>query len=173
MGHHHCKAHKVTQTAVTDAILRKRIDEQAALPKVKWGSQETTNAWRTKYLGSMFVAGGGCTTGVKIRIAAARQRFGKMRHIWADKRLHLNPRLRLYKSSVCSVMTYGSEAWQLTAEVTRALNGANSQMLSVITGKTPHVETTKDSCTFDLLRWIRARAHSSHGTREVDKAGGL
>ena len=104
MGHHHCKAHKVTQTAVTDAILRKRIDEQAALPKVKWGSQETTNAWRTKYLGSMFVAGGGCTTDVKIRIAAARQRFGKMRHIWADKRLYLNLRLRLYKSSVCSVM---------------------------------------------------------------------
>ena len=54
-------------------------------------------------------------------------------------------------------MTYGSEAWQLTAEVARALNGANSQMLSVITGKTPHAEATNDSCTFDLLRWIRAR----------------
>ena len=54
-------------------------------------------------------------------------------------------------------MTYGSEAWQLTAEVDRALNGANSQMLSDITDKTPHVEVTKDSYTFDLLRWIRAR----------------
>ena len=34
--------------------------------------------WRTKYLGSMFEAGGGCITDVKMRIAAARQRFGKM-----------------------------------------------------------------------------------------------
>ena len=157
MGHHHCKAHKVTRTAVADAILQKRIDEQVTLPRVKWGTQETSNAWRTKYLGSMFEAGGGCMADVKIRIATARQRFGKMRHIWADKRLHFNLRLRLYKSSVCSVMTYGSEAWQLTAEVARALNGANSQMLSVITGKTPHAEATNDSCTFDLLRWIRAR----------------
>ena len=94
---------------------------------------------------------------VKIRIASARQRFGKMRHIWADKRLHLNLRLRLYKSSVCSVMTYGSEAWQLNDEVSKALNGANSQMLSVITSKTPHEEASKDTRTFDLLRWIRAR----------------
>ena len=94
---------------------------------------------------------------VKIRIALARQRFGKMRHIWADKRLHQNLRLRLYKSSVCSVMTYGSEAWLLSDEVSKALNGANSQMLSVISGKTAHEEASKDTRTFDLLRWIRAR----------------
>ena len=100
MGHHHCKAQKVTKTAIADAIIQRRKDEQAELPKVKWGDQETANAWRTKYLGSTFKAGGGCMTDVKIRIAQARQRFGKMRHIWADKRLHKNLRLRLYKSSV-------------------------------------------------------------------------
>ena len=41
--------------------------------------------------------------------------------------------------------------------MTRALNGANSQMVSIITGKSPHVEASKDTRTFDLLRWIRAR----------------
>ena len=109
-GHHHCKTHKVTKTAVEDAILERRKEEQAAMPKVKWGEQVTTNSWRNKYLGSVFEAGGGCLADVKIRIATARQRFGKMRHLWADKRLHLNLRIRLYKSSVCSVMTYGAEA---------------------------------------------------------------
>ena len=54
-------------------------------------------------------------------------------------------------------MTYGSEAWQLDDEVARALNGANSQMVSTITGKSPHEEASKDTRTFDLLRWIRAR----------------
>lgn len=84
MGHHHSKAHKVTKTAVEDAITQKRKEERAVeLLKVKWGDQDTTNAWRTKYLGSMFEAGGGCMTDVKIRITLARQRFGKMRHIWA------------------------------------------------------------------------------------------
>ena len=156
-GHHQCKTHKVTKTAVEDAILERRKEEQATLPKVMWGEQETTNSWRNKYLGSIFEAGGGCLTDVKIRIATARQRFGKMRHIWADKRLHLNLRLRLYKSSVCSVMTYGAEAWKLDDKVSKALNGANSQMLSVITGRSPHDEASPGTRTFDLPRWIRAR----------------
>ena len=80
-----------------------------------------------------------------------------MRHLWVDRRLHINLRLRLYKSSVCSVMTYGAEAWLLNDKVTKALNGANSQMLSVITGQSPHAEASADTRTFDLLRWIRAR----------------
>ena len=43
-------------------------------------------------------------------------------------------------------------------EVRRALiNGVNSQMISVVTGKTPHQETSEDDRTFDLVRWIRAR----------------
>ena len=156
-GHHHCKSQKVPCMSVTDAILRKRIKEQETMSKVKWGEEETTNPWRTKYLDSMFEAGGGCITDVKMRIAVVSQRFDKMWHIWADKRLHLNLRLRLYKSNVCSIMTYGSEVWQLSDEVSRALNDANAQMLSIITGNTPHKEVSKDSCTFDLLRWIRAR----------------
>ena len=93
---------------------------------------------------------------VRIRIARARQRFGKMRHIWGNKTLHQNLRMRLYKSSVCSILTYGSEAWTLTAEVCAALNGANSNMVSVITGRTVREEASENK-TFDLVRWIRAR----------------
>ena len=54
-------------------------------------------------------------------------------------------------------MTYGAEAWQLNDKVSKALNGANSLMLSVITGQSPHTEASADTRTFDLLRWIRAR----------------
>ena len=112
-GHHHCKIHKVTKTTVEDAILVKRKEEQTTMPKVKWGEQDTLNSWRNKYLGSVFEAGDGCLTDVKIRIATVRQRFGKMWYIWSDKQLRLNLRIRLYKSRVCSVMTYGAEVWKL------------------------------------------------------------
>ena len=95
-------------------------------------------------------------TDVQARIARARQRFGKMRHIWGNKDLHVNLRLRLYKSSVCSIMTYGSEAWRLTPTVIAALNGANSSMVSIITGRPIRAETSAGK-TFDLVRWIRAR----------------
>ena len=93
---------------------------------------------------------------VKTRIARARQRFGKMRHIWSNKILHQNLRMRLYKSSVCSILTYGSEAWRLTTEVKAALNGANASMISIITGRTNREEASEGK-TFDLVKWIRAR----------------
>ena len=61
-------------------------------------------------MGAVFEAGGGQMTVVCKRIAMIRQWFVKMRHIWRDKELHLNLRVRLYRSSVYSIMTYGSEA---------------------------------------------------------------
>ena len=109
-GHYDHKKHAVTKTAYKDAELQMRKEEQESLPKVKWGDLEAKNAWQTRYLGAIFEAGGGCMTDIRARIAMARQRFGKLRHIWINKELHLNLRLRLYKSCVCSVLTYGSEA---------------------------------------------------------------
>ena len=139
-----------------DAIAAKRKAQQKLLPTVKWGEEDAENTWQAKYLGATFEAGGAQMPDVRIRIARARQRFGKMRHIWSNKELHVNLRMRLYKSSVCSILTYGSEAWRLTTEVCAALNGANSSMVSVITGKTIKEEATVGK-SFDLLKWIRAR----------------
>ena len=85
-----------------------------------------------------------------------RQRFVKMRHMWTDKHLHFNLRLRLYRACVCSILTWGSEAWKLNDEASKAINGANSKMLCIITGRTPHQEASKES-TFSLIMWIRAR----------------
>ena len=82
-------------------------------------------------------------TDVRARIAMARQRFGKMRHIWTDNNvLHQNLRIRLYRSCVCSIMTYGSETWNIIPAVSRALNGANSNMMIIITGKTQQQEAS-------------------------------
>ena len=155
-GHYDHKQHKKTRTAVIDATTAKRKEQQKLLQKVKWGEEEAENQWRSKYLGSIFEAGGGQMADVQTRIARARQRFGKMRHIWGNKDLHVNLRMRLYKSSVCSIMTYGSEAWRITPEVSAALNGANSSMVSKITGKSIREEASEGK-TFDLVKWIRAR----------------
>ena len=102
-------------------------------------------------------ADGGQLKDIVTRIARARTRFGKMRHLWNDKNLHYNLRLRLYKSSVCSIMVYGSEAWKLNEQAVRKLNGANAQMMSIISGKTPHQEASPKWRSFDIVRWIRAR----------------
>ena len=44
----------------------------------------------------------------------------------------------------------------MSATVTVALNGANSKMASVITGRAVHEEAAKDK-TFDIVVWIRSR----------------
>ena len=156
-GHHEKKNDIVTKTAVKDAVLQKRKEMQKKLPRVKWGEVEAKNSWLFKYLGSLFEAGGAHMPDVKARIAMASQRFGKLRHIWTDNELHFNLRMRLYKACVCSILTYGSEAWRLTKKVSAALNGANARMVSVITDRTVHQEASPKTHTFDLVRWIRAR----------------
>ena len=157
MRHHVTTLTKVTKTAQEDARHKKISEMQNSLPKVKWGQKEANNCWEFRYLGAIFEAGGGQMADVRRRINMAVARFGKMRNIWTAKVLHIRLRMRLYISSVCSILTYGSEAWLMTEEIRRAINGANSRMVSIITGNSPHDEAKDGTRSFDLVRAIRAR----------------
>ena len=114
------------------------------------------NCWEFEYLGAIFTADGKQTTDVKRRIAMAQTRHGQMRHIWNSPHLHMRLKLRLYVSAVYSVMIYGAEAWTLDAATKRALNGANSKMVSAITGRTAHEEAKAEGKTYDIVAGIRA-----------------
>ena len=146
--HHDNKQFAPSAVAVSAVRYTKLTEQQESLPKVWCGETPVSNCWRFKYLGSHFDAQ---MADVKIRIVRVRQRFGKMWHIWWNGSLHLNLlRMRLYKSSVCSILTYGSEAWRLTEQVRKALNGANSKMVSIITRRTHHEEASAATCTFNM-----------------------
>ena len=138
MRHHVKSLARVTKTAQEDARHKKMTEMQNQLPKVKWGQKEADNCWQFCYLGAIFEAGGGQMADVRRRINMAVARFGKMRNIWAARVLHPRLRMRLYISSVCSILTYGSEAWMMTQDVRRAINDANSRMVTVITDRSPH-----------------------------------
>ena len=84
----------------------------------------------------------------------ARTRAGKLHRIWKSD-LPIKLKLRLYISAVCSILSYGSEAWLLDDRACRAINGANAAMLSHITGNTIRHEPTATTTTFQILRWIR------------------
>ena len=104
MRHTENKDETVTKTTKTDAVVEKRKDMQKLLlPKTMWGEKVTDNCWHFKYLDAIYEAGGGEMTDVRRRTVMSRTRFGQLRHIWHDKRLHYNLRLRLYKASVCSI----------------------------------------------------------------------
>ena len=62
--------------------------------------------------------------------------FSSLSHIWKDHPLSLAMKLRLYKASVCSTFTHACEAWDLTNEIKRLINGLNSRCLMPLLEKT-------------------------------------
>ena len=82
---------------------------------------------------------------------------GKMRSIWSSKTVPLRLKLRIYCTGVCSKLTYGCEAWKLDEQACAMLNGANSRMVSHITGKSVWEEASRYTRTIDILCRIRAR----------------
>ena len=78
-----------------------------------------------------------------------------VKHLWKDRRLPLSMKLRLYIACVCSTFTHACEAWTMTDDVKRKINGFNSRCLHTITG-----ESYRDTATnpvVDLLLQIRRR----------------
>jgi len=92
---------------------------------------------------------------VKYRMDIAQARFSSLHHIWKDHRLRRTMKFRLYKSSVCSTLTHACEAWDLTEDVRRLLNGFNSRCLHTIT-KRPH-RATATNPEYNLVLAIRKR----------------
>ena len=65
--------------------------------------------FKFKYLGSIFSADGSHIYDVRRRIALAMARMGDLRHVFGSK-LKYATKMKIYKTAVCSLFTYGSEA---------------------------------------------------------------
>ena len=151
---HKQRAHLRTKLDIKHDKLEAMQDK---LQKVKWGDQTVSNCWRFEYLGSDFVPSGDHLPDVRKRIAQAKSRAGRLRHILQAKDLEIDLRIRLYISGCCSILAYDSEAWSLDDKTCKTINGANSYMLSHITDRSRHEESSSKTTTFNLILWIRAR----------------
>ena len=60
---------------------------------------------------------------------------------------------------MCSIMVYGCESWTLDDKTMRHINGANSKMLSIITGNPIQVEARPLSTSLNLIHKLRIRRH--------------
>ena len=132
---------------------------QTQKAKVSCGDQVLDNVFNFNYLGSLFAADADQSRDVKKRIALARQRFGKLRHVFGSGDLSTKMKLRLYEAAVCSIMVYGCESWTLNEKTMRHLNGANSRMLTIITGNSIQAEARPLTSSLNLVRKLRIRRH--------------
>ena len=74
------------------------------------GVNELENVFTFKYLGSVFSADGNHVRDVEKRCAMAMSRCGDLRAVFNAKSIPLKLKLKMYKTAVCSLLTYGSEA---------------------------------------------------------------
>ena len=146
--------------AGTCAEKRVRQDKLAAAQKLKQRvlceGVALANVYNFKYLGSIFSADGNEENDVKRRIALAMERMGALRHVF-DSNISLSLKLQVYKVAICSLLTYGCEAWLLSEKTVAMLNGANARCLSRFTGKDSHTEASPRTRTYDLVTAIRVR----------------
>ena len=94
---------------------------------------------------------------VKVRVTQSMVRFDKLRNILDANEIDTTLKLRLYEASICSILTFGCETWNLDRKTIKIINGANSKILSRFTGKSIPQEARASSTSFNLIRKIRQR----------------
>ena len=136
---------------------RKLAEQQELRPKILCEGKELENVFKFGYLGNVFAADGLQEYDIRARIGMAMTRCGKLSHMFDSPALGPWLKIRLYVAAVVSLLTYGCETWNLTDDVMRKLNGANSQMLSRITGNDVRTEARSATSSFDIVKHIRVR----------------
>ena len=82
--------------------------------------------------------------------------MGQLRHVFGSV-VSFKLKIKIYKTAVCSLLTYGCEAWDLNVQTLAKINGANARLLSRFTGKDAHEEASAATRTFDLVHAVRLR----------------
>ena len=96
---------------------------QSCRPTVYCGEHILENVFRFLYLDTIFAANGLQCYDVGARVAMAMSRCGnKLRHVFDSPHISLKVKLRLYEATVCSLLTYGCETWDLDVHTIRKIN---------------------------------------------------
>ena len=133
----------------------KRAEQASQQPRVSVNGHELDNVLHFDYLGCRLSGDGDDRADISHRMNIAQARFTGLQNIWKDNRLQTSLKVDLYRQSVCSSFTHGSEIWTLKPAALRSMNGCNSRCVHQITGRSYREEATEP--TFDLVRAVRQR----------------
>ena len=119
------KADKIVKATKLDKIV-------AAQDCIKLNGESIANVARTKYLGALIMGHGTDDEEVEARIDKARATFITHHHMWRDKDLSIEIKLRLFKVRVLSMLLYGGESWTVTKQIVKSLRGFTAQCYASI-----------------------------------------
>ena len=115
-----------------------------------------------KYLGHWFQSDGDGMRNIEIRMAQAGSAFGRLNHIWRDKRLSKRVKLKLYANFVITILVWGLGAWKLDKKLRGKLAVWNAHMLCKVNGTAPEdygkaISEQTHAPDFDLVAKLKAR----------------
>ena len=87
-----------------------------------------------KYLGSIVNVSNDLDEEIKTRIAQGNKCFYALKHLFKSSLLNRSAKFRLYKTTIRSVVMYGSETWSLTSKQESTLECFERKILRMICG---------------------------------------
>ena len=88
-----------------------------------------------KYLGSLKSADGNCSKDTRSRIGMAKKRMLDLVPIWKDRGITKDLKMKLVRSLVWTVLTYGAEGWTLTKADEKRIQSAELDLSSDVTSQ--------------------------------------
>ena len=90
------------------------------------------------------------------RVTLTETRMGQLRHVFGSV-INFKLKMKIYKTTVCSLLTYGYEVWDMDVQTMTKINGVNVRFLSTFTDKDAHAEVSAATRSFNLVQTIRLR----------------
>ena len=110
------------------------LPQSSCHDKIKLGADEIKNVTTFKYIGSMFDAEGGTTTGCKNRVRLAWNKWREVTGVLCDKKVPVKLKHKMYKTVIRPTMTYGDECWTMQKKDEMLMNKTEMRMLQWIQG---------------------------------------
>jgi hypothetical protein len=98
------------------------------------GSHKFQTVDKFKYLGSLVNESSENSTKIQIRIAAGNRCYFSLIKLLNSRAVARNTKVRMYRTIIRPVVTYGSETWCLTANDERSLRTWERKVLGKICG---------------------------------------
>ena len=86
------------------------------------------------YLGTSLTSNNDISADIETRIASANRAYFALRPILKSQIVHRNTKLRIYKSLIRPIVTYGAETWIMYAHITKRLAVFERKVLRKILG---------------------------------------
>ena len=112
--------------AQDDLIVNEDKTEETIINRLKDKNDEE---WRkTKKLGSLL----GCYEDMKRRIQLSYAVFNTIKKIWYHRKIHINKKLQLYKSTVRPILLYNLGTWGVTKKEQNEIDVTRRRQLRTV-----------------------------------------